>query len=83
MTYFSWRDEATALVCAAMRRLAEHYPIGCPTAAPDWEAADDAVTDAYWSGDLDALRGALARHEAVAQRHFGLYAAGLRRPGRT
>ena len=58
-----------------MRRLADHYPIGCPTGAPDWHQADAAITDAYWSGDLVALREAVARYERFAMERLELYAA--------
>ena len=41
-----------------MCRLEDHYPIGCPMDEPEWSRADDAITDAYWSGDLAELRRA-------------------------
>lgn len=83
LAYLGWRDEATEIVCAAMRRLADHYPIGCPTSSPECDQADAAITDAYWSGDLAALREAVARYEACARERFKLYATGLKRQGAT
>ncbi|HZL03974.1 MAG TPA: hypothetical protein VFE45_00900 [Coriobacteriia bacterium] len=78
---FEWRDEATEIVCAATRRLTDHYPIGYPTGSPEWDQADAAITDAYWSGDLAALREVVARYEGFAMETFDLYAAELKRQG--
>src|SRR5665647_94109 len=56
LAYLARRDEALDIVCAAMSRLADCWPIGCPTDSPRWQRADAAITEAYWSGDLAALR---------------------------
>lgn len=73
LAYFQWRDEATEIVCSAMRRLIDDYPIGCPTGSVQWQRADAAMTDAYWSGDLGALRVAVARYERFARECFHAY----------
>ena len=56
-----------------MNRLADCYPIGCPTGSPEWQQADAAMTDAYWSGDLGALRTAVACYERFALECFHAY----------
>jgi len=75
LAYLGWRGEATEIVCAAMRRLEDHYPIGCPMDEPDWRAADALIADAFWSGDLDVLHRVVAEYERFALRHFELYRA--------
>jgi hypothetical protein len=70
LAYFGWRDEAIEIVCAAFRRLEDDYPIGFGTDALGWQQADEAITRAYWSGDLAALREALASYETVTRDQF-------------
>jgi hypothetical protein len=48
-----------------MRRLADHYIVGCPVDSVEWREADSAVSEAFWSGDLCALRAASARYERI------------------
>jgi len=73
--YFGWRDEATNIVCAATARLADAYRIGCPMDSPEWKAHERAVTDAYWSGDLAALRAAVDEYASFALRCFAAFVA--------
>jgi hypothetical protein len=78
LAYFQWRDEALDIICAAMNRLADCYPIGCPTGSPDWRQADAALDAAYWSGDLAALRTSLADYERFALERFATYRSEVR-----
>ena len=48
---------------------------------PEWQAADAAITEAYWSGDLAELQRVVAQYEHFALRRFEPYSLGLERRG--
>ena len=79
LAHLARRDQALDIVCAMMSRLADCYPIGCPTESPEWRQADAAITKAYWSGDLAELRRTVAHYERFALRSFELYRTSLER----
>jgi len=81
LTHLARRDEALAIVCATMDRLADVYPIGCPTGSREWREADDAITNAYWYATVDVLRRVCDRYEALAMQRFAQYRAGLKPKG--
>jgi hypothetical protein len=60
------REAASDLICAALKRLAEHQPSGCPTDCAEWRQAEEEISDAFWADDLDALRSVLEHHERLA-----------------
>jgi len=78
LAYFAWRDEAIEIVCAAMRRLADHYVVSCPSGSPELCQVDAAITDAFWKGDLPGLRETVGRYEDIATQRFQLLAAELK-----
>ncbi len=79
LAHLQWREEAMEELCAAMRRLEDRYPIGCVMDEPGWSELDAAITDAYWRGDLDDLRCAVAHYEDFALRNFERHNTSLER----
>lgn len=63
----AYRDEALAIVTESLSRLAADFPLGCDIDTAEGRRLDAAITEAFWSGDLDALATAVGAYEQFAR----------------
>lgn len=73
LALLTYQEKADELLLESTRRLAAAWPHGCVLAGPRWEAHEAAVTVAYWSEDLGALRIVLADRESFAREAFAAH----------
>lgn len=71
--FLDWRESADELLLATSRRIAAHYPAGCPLDSDAWLAAEEALGGAHRSQDRELLQEALARYERFALEQFAAY----------
>lgn len=72
LALLDYMAEADALLLESTHVLAARWPSGCELDG-EWDRLESDVHAAYWSLDLDRLRGALARRDAHALALFDRY----------
>jgi hypothetical protein len=70
LAWLAYREEADNLLVATMSRVIDAYRIGVKLDSPDWQQASAAVTTAYQSGDIKALRTELEHYTRFALSAF-------------
>lgn len=73
-----YAERADALVLESTRRIGAAWPSGFPLEGPEWDAHEQHLHEAYWSGDLEQLKSALEAREQYALRVFGAHRNGVR-----
>ncbi len=64
---------ADVLLLESSRRIGTAWPFGFPLEGPEWDAHEQHLHEAYWSGDLEQLKSALEAREQYALRVFGAH----------
>jgi hypothetical protein len=65
-----YEARADQLLLESTRRIGAAWQQGLSVDCPEWEQCERRIYDAYWSGDLDRLREALADRERLANQVF-------------
>jgi hypothetical protein len=73
LALLGWHEEADRLLLESTRRLAHAWPEGYPLEGPEWEAHEQALHDAYHSGDACRLSDAIRAREDFALVLFDRY----------
>jgi hypothetical protein len=71
--WLRYQEHADELLLESTRRLGAAWPEGCPLEGPSWDALEQRLHKAYWSGRLEAVTETLAIREAYALQVFDHY----------
>lgn len=82
LAWLDWAETADELLMTTSRRIADHYPAGCPLDDDAWSRAEMALHEAHRSQDPVVWREALAGYERFALDYFASFTNGTKETSR-